>query len=282
MPKTLVTHQHPDLDAIMSMWLFVRFDQPRYGDAQLVFVPAGETYKHEMVDSDNDIIHMDTGRGVFDHHQPGAPKTCASQLVYEHLMNGGQVDEDDKPLRQMIDFALDIDHFQDLYWPDPVNPRYAFTLHEVIPALHALQIHDDEAVARMVFVYLDAVYQKLKEWERGREIIEESQEFESVWGKGVAVTGEVDDLAKLAQRMGYLITLIYNPKKKYMKVKTAPHVALDLRPLYDKIVPIDGPDLWFYHNSGHILLTGSDKGAPKAPTKLTVEAMLEIIKNITQ
>lgn len=282
MPKTLVTHIHPDLDAIMSLWLFVRFDQPRFGDARLVFIPAGETYKNEMVDSDNDVVHVDTGRGVFDHHQPGVKQTCASKLIMDHLMNGGQIDEDDVPLIEMVNYALDIDNFQDLYWPDSSNTRYAFMLHEVIPALHALQIHDDEAVARLGFVYLDAVYQKMKEWHHGREIIENSQEFESAWGKGVAIVGETDDMSKLAQKMGYSIAVIYNPKKQYMKVKTAPRVPLDLKPLYDKMTELEGPDMWFYHNSGHIMLTGSDKGGPKAPTTMTIEKMLEVIEEITQ
>lgn len=280
MAKTIVTHLHPDLDAIMSAWLLVRFDQSRYGDARLIFLPAGETYKGELVDSDNDVTHVDTGRGVFDHHQPGVKDTCASKLVFEHLVNSGLIEEDDEPLKAMVDFALEIDHFRDLYWPENDHPRYAFMLHEVIPALHSLQVHDDEAVTRMGFVYLDAVYQKLKEREKGKEIIEESQEFESAWGKGIAITGEVDDLAKLAQRMGYQIVVIYNPKKKYMKVKTAPRTAFPLKPLYDKIVEIDGSEMWFYHNSGHIMLTGSDKGAPKAPTSLTIEKMLEVIESI--
>jgi hypothetical protein len=280
MPKTLVTHIHPDLDAIFSLWLFVRFDQSRYGDAKLAYVAQGSTYKNEPVDSDDDVIHADTGRGVFDHHQPGVLNTCAGKLVYDHLLLGGHIDEDDIPVREMVDFVLEIDNFQDLYWPDTDNPRYAFMIHEIVPALHSLQIYDDEAVTRMTFTYLDATYQKLKERMNGKEIIEDGIQFDSVWGKGIAISGEVDDLSKLGQRMGYHIVVIYNPKKQYMKVKTAPRVPLALKPLYDKIIELESPDMWFYHNSGHIMLTGSDKGGPKAPTTLTLDRMIEIIQNI--
>ena len=282
MPKTIVTHIHPDLDAIMSAWLLVRFNQSRYGDARLEFIPAGETYRHEMVDSDNDVIHVDTGRGVFDHHQPGVTDTCASRLVWEHLVNGGQIEEDDEAVKEMVEYALEIDHFRDLYWPESDNPRYAFMLSEIIPALHSLQIHDDEAVARMGFVFLDGVYQKLKERQKGIEIIEEAKTFESAWGRGVAIEGVMDDLSKLAQKMGYEIVVVYNPKKKYMKVKTTPRTKLPLKALYDKIQTIEGPDMWFYHNSGHIMLTGSDKGPPKQPTSLTLERMLEIIGQVSE
>ena len=40
----IVTHIHPDLDAIMSSWLLVRFNQPQFGDAKFEFVPAPTTY----------------------------------------------------------------------------------------------------------------------------------------------------------------------------------------------------------------------------------------------
>lgn len=282
MPKTVVTHIRPDLDAIMAMWLLIRFDQSRYGDARLEFVPAGETYKGQQPDVDDNVIHVDTGRGVFDHHQPGVKDTCASELVREHLINGGQIEEDDEALMQMVETAREIDHFHDLYWPESFEPRFAFTLSEIIPALHTLQTHDNEAVTRMGFVYLDAVYQNLKNRLKGKEIIEDSKEFESIWGKGIAIESEQDDLSKLAQKMGYGIVVSFNPKKIYLKVKTTPRTKLPLKPLYDKIVAIDGPETWFYHNSGHILLTGSDKGLPKKATRLTLESIQQLIVDVSE
>src|SRR5687768_6706303 len=82
--KTLVTHMSPDLDALMSSWLILRF-LPKWGEAELAFVPAGKTLNNMPPDSDPAIIHVDTGMGKFDHHQNG-DYTCASKKVFEYLI----------------------------------------------------------------------------------------------------------------------------------------------------------------------------------------------------
>lgn len=282
MPALIVTHYNPDLDAVMSAWLLVRFAQSRFGDAELAFCPAGKTYKDELVDSDPEIVHVDTGRGVYDHHQPGRTKTCAAKLVWESLKSEGYLEEENKPLEVMIEYVYEIDSFQDCYWPEAENPRYAFMLHEILPALHSLQIYDNEAVARMGFSYLDAAYQSLKNVEHAKKNIEEAEKFESAWGRGVAIAAETDDLSKVAQRMGYQIVVSFHPKKKYLKIKTAPRVSLDLKPLHDKIRKKEDGKIWFYHNSGHILLSGSDKSAPEEITNITMQELLQMIKEVTE
>ena len=285
MPKTIVTHFHPDLDAIMSAWLLVRFDQSQFGDAQFAFCSAGQTYRGEEVDSDPDTVHVDTGMGRYDHHMPGGEKTCAARLVFQSLQAAGYIDEDDSALRAMSDFAYEIDTFADCYWPEAEHPRYAFMLHEIIPALHALQIHDNEAVLRAGFLYLDGVYQFLKNTRHAKEAIQEAdregQTFDSPWGRGIYVTSSAGDVSKVAQKMGYGIVIIYDPIKKYMKIKTAPKVKFSLRSLYDKIVELEPLDMWIYHPSGHIVLNGSDKG-PKKLTELSIEDILGLIGKIEQ
>jgi len=277
MSKMIVTHIHPDLDAIMSAWLLVRFDQSRYGDAKFAFVPAPHTYKDLPPDNDPDIVHTDVGGGKWDHHKSGGFATCASRLVYEDLVAEGRVSPTDEALKEMTTFAFDIDTFADCYWPGTDHPRMAFMLHEVIPALHRMQTHDNEAVLRMVFVYLDGVYQRLKDWQKGKEAVYEGTEFESVWGKGVIVKTAADDVSKTAQKMGYQIVVIEDTKHGYLKIKTAPGVALSLEVLYAKIAEREDKSKWVYHNSGHMLFVGSDKGEKKEKSILTASDILEMI-----
>lgn len=277
MTKLIVTHIHPDLDAIMSSWLLVRFDQSRYGDAKFAFVPAPHTYKDLPPDNDPNIVHVDVGAGKFDHHKPGGFSTCASKLVWEELIAEKLIDEEDIPLKRLVDIALEVDTFADCYWPGTDHPRMALMLHEIIPALHRLQIHDNEAVLRMVFVYLDGVYQRLKDWEKGKEAVNEGEEFESIWGKGIIVTTAADDVSKTAQKMGYEIVVISDEKKGHLKIKTAPGVKTSLKALYDKISLRESPERWVYHNSGHMLFSGSDKGELKERTTLHVKDILEMI-----
>ncbi len=278
MTKLIVTHIHPDLDAIMSSWLLVRFDQSRYGDAKFEFVPAPTTYRGLPPDNDPNVVHLDVGGGKFDHHKPGGFATCASKLVWEELVAEGLISPTDLALKDMVEMAFEIDTFADCYWPDSDKARMAFMLHEIIPALHRLQTHDNEAVLRMVFVYLDGVYQRLKDIERGRESIMEGEEFESAWGRGILVNSPADDVSKIAQKMGYEIVVINDPEKGHLKIKTAPGVELPLEKIYVKIGEREDKSRWVYHNSGHMLFSGSDKGEQKERTKLTAREILEMIK----
>lgn len=281
MSKLIVTHIHPDLDAIMSSWLLARFNQSQFGDAKFEFVPAPHTYKDLPPDNDPNIVHVDVGGGKFDHHKPGGFVTCAAKLVYEELVAEKLVSEDDESIKEMIKIAYEIDTFADCYWPGTESPRMALMLHEIIPALHRLQVYDNEAVLRMVFVYLDATYQRLKDWEKGKMAVNEGKEFESAWGKGIIVTTAADDVSKTAQKMGYDIVVIHDPQKGFLKIKTAPAVKLSLKSLYDKICLREDPERWVYHNSGHMLFSGSDKGELKERTQLTLHDLLEMIKGVS-
>ena len=280
MPKLIVTHIYPDLDAVMACWLFVRFSQSQYGDAQFEFVPAPGTYKGLPPDNDPRVVHVDTGGGKFDHHQlKDGYLTCAAKLVWEELVAEGLIFPTDVALREMVKVALEVDQFRDCYWPETDHPRMALMLHEIIPALHRLQTHDNEAVLRLVFVYLDGVYQRLKDWQKGKDSVMEGQEFESRWGRGIVVITAASDVSKTAQKMGYDIVVIHDPQKGHLKIKTAPNVLQPLKPLYDKIVLRESPKRWVYHNSGHMLFSGSDKGGIKEPTQLQVSDILEMISH---
>jgi hypothetical protein len=266
----------------MSSWLLVRFDQSRYGDAKFEFVPAPHTYKDLPPDNDPNIVHTDVGGGKFDHHKPGGFTTCAAKLVYEELIAEKLVSEDDEALIEMIKIAYEVDTFQDCYWPGTDSPRMALMLHEIIPALHRLQTHDNEAVLRLVLVYLDGVYQRLRDWQKGKEAVNEGTEFESAWGKGIIVTTAADDVSKTAQKMGYAIVVISDSQKGHLKIKTAPEVKLPLKAIYDKIVLREDPERWVYHNSGHMLFSGSDKGEQKQRTELALNDLLEMIKEVSE
>ncbi len=280
MPKMIVTHKNPDLDAIMSCWLLVRFDQPRYGDAALAFIPARTTYRDQPVDSDPDVVHVDVAYGRFDHHQVGAPKTCASKLVWEDLVAQNLVSPTDTALAAMVEYSLDIDLFQDCFWPEAQHDRFTFMLAEIIPAMHHLQIYDNEAVARMVFGYLDATYQRLKDWEKSKQAIKDGQEFSSVWGRGIVVETGADDVSKLAQRQGYTMVIVHDSEKGYLKIKLRPDTPRNLDELYAKITSRESPNRWFYHNSGLMLFSGSDKGSAKEKTELRPDDILKYIKEI--
>ena len=79
--------------------------------------------------------------------------------------------------------------------------------------------------------------------------------------------------------MGYAIVLIYDTVNGYLKIKTAPNVTMPLQVLYDKILQREGPEKWVYHNSGHMLFSGSDKGGLQEKTQLHLADLLKMIES---
>ena len=279
MNRLIVTHRHPDLDAVMSAWLLHRFD-PYFSEANFVFVPAGTAYKGLPPDGEREVANVDTGGGKFDHHQPGKPDTCASVLVREDLISRGHLAPTDLAIAEMTEVARDIDLFHDLFWPEPDSSRYAFMLHEILPSLHNSGKYDDEAVLRIGLVILDAVYARLKNIENAKHDIQNGEIVETRYGKTIIVESQADDLSKVAQKMGYGLAVVLDPYTGYIRIKSSPAIPERLDLLYAKICEVDEKAAWVYHIGGHMLFTGTSKGPAHAPSKLTFAEVVDIIKKI--
>mgnify|MGYP001568014235 CR=1 FL=1 len=98
--KLIVTHFSPDLDAVTSVWLIKRFFK-NWEKAEVKFVAAGKTWENQPVDTDEEIIHVDTGLGKFDHHNTD-DDTCAAALVLEALQQGNKAIGQTRPRIFMI------------------------------------------------------------------------------------------------------------------------------------------------------------------------------------
>ncbi len=277
MTKLIVTHHHPDLDGIAAAWILVRH-LPEFVDPSFAFVPAGQSYRDEPVDSDPDVVHVDTGKGMFDHHDKEREKLSAAELVYRHVLGKRSELAGDEALREMVNFVTDIDHFGEYFWPDPLNSRYSFMLSSIVPSLHLLNLYSPEEVVRMVFVMLDAVYQTLKDTSHAKQEIARGNEFDTVWGKGIAVLSGADTIMKVAQRMGYEVVVRKDPRTGFTKIKSAPKEKIDLRPIYDRIIVLEGDGRWYFHPSGHMLINGTSKNAEVEPSALTPSDIVKIIE----
>jgi len=163
--RYIVTHANPDLDAVSSVWLIKRFWNG-WETAEPLFVPAGETidsykkkaedaYKYEGDFDNAEIVHVDTGLGMFDHHQDNRD-TCAARLVVDVLVEAQKMQESgdtyrtddgiiiqprhfqEEALRRMSDHINDIDHFRQVYYPEATDDRYQFMLVDVLDGLNLL------------------------------------------------------------------------------------------------------------------------------------------------
>ena len=276
--KTIVTHFSPDLDAITSCWLIKKFF-PGWKNAEIKFVPAGLTYEKKPVDSNPEIIHVDTGLGKFDHHQSN-DLTCAAEKILNYLQKNDLIKiKLIKPLKILIDFVIEDDHFLEIYYPETESSRYTFLLNNLIDGLKNT-LTDDLRLVEFIFIALDGALDKLKKQEVAQAEIKKGFVFHSYLGKSFAIESPNDEVLRLAQKSGYQLVARKDPKYGNIRIKTPPNPKLDLMPLYNKILKVDSKGSWFLHSSKHMLLNGSPKRRDQIPSPLTITKLIEIIKSV--
>ena len=306
MLKMIVTHKNPDWDAITSVWILKNF-LPGFENAKVEFVQAGTVFTGsvlasaeviEIVDG-KEIIHVDTGLGPLDHHQTSDMDTCAASLAWSYVRknNSDFKDMDNvkiEAISKIVKYVVDLDHFQEVYWFDAASDIYDFGFYGLIEGFKTKFVGEDLKCAEFGFELLDVMKHRLEQkiWAEN-EIKEKGVEFETRFGKSLAIESLNDEVIKLAQKMGYQILVRRDPRKGYIRIKAMPvrnlklktnNLALnkedniDLTPVYDKLKELDSKANWFLHVSKKMLLNGSSKNLDMKASKLNLQEITEIIK----
>ena len=85
--------------------------------------------------------------------------------------------------------------------------------------------------------------------------------------------------------MGYVIVARRDPRKGYLRIKTKPNKndgdkGIDLTLVCEQFKKMDPDATWFLHVSKKMLLNGSPKNPKMKPTKLPLNAIIEVLKTI--
>jgi len=276
--KTVVAHQSVDADAVTALWLIVRF-QPGWKTADIKFVPAGQTLNHQAVDSNPEIIHVDTGLGKFDHHQKNE-FSCAAKKVYLWLKKEAYIPKElIIPLKRMVDYITEIDHFRSVDYPDPTNDRYDFNFGPIVEGLRS-QFKTDKETTVFSFKILDTILQIMRNKTRAEKEIKEGLIFSTRWGKALAMNSKNAEATKLALKMGYAVVVTKDNKKGHIRIKAHPTREIDLTKGYQEIKKIDKKGDWFLHVSKKMLLNGSSKNPYLKPSPLSLQRIIAILKKI--
>ncbi len=276
--KIIVTHVSPDFDGIPAIWLLKRF-HPEFRSARVEFVPAGNnTYNNEPVDSNPDVVHVDTGGGRFDHHDTNQ-FTCGAKLVYDWLIKEGYVEKDNKALARLIQVVTELDHGWDHYkWPDAASDRYEFSLHNVLSGIKGVYKGDYSRAIAWTIDSLDGVYRLLKSKVKAEEDLKEGQEFRTRWGKGVAVYTGNDSVMDAAIKNGYALVVRKDPKRGFVRITGSNKHKVDLTKAYKNIMKVDKVGTWFLHASKVLLRNGSSRNPTMKPTKLELAEVVKILE----
>jgi hypothetical protein len=289
------------MDAITSVWLLRKF-LPGWEEAQVKFVPAGERvggepkgqsfdYAIENIGRD-EYIQVDTGMGPLDHHQTQSIEVCATTrtldfikkdlLAYKPPINPEKLEA----LERMVKYVLQVDHFQEVFRKDSLADYHDFSVVNILDGLKLQRPNQDEYYVTFISQCLDALLHDFenKIWAE-REIRQNGIEFQTKWGKGLAIESINDSVVKLAQLMGYVIVARRDPRKGYLRIKAKPNQSdtdkgVDLTLVSEKLGKMDPTATWFLHVSKKMLLNGSPKNPKMKPTKLPLSDIIEVLKTI--
>ncbi len=274
--KIIVTHLSPDFDALSACWLIIRY-LPGWTQAEIKYVPAGQTYENKPVDSDSNIIHVDTGLGKFDHHQTNSA-TCAAKIILDYLIKKNHVPARIIPtLIRFTDFVVDIDHFRYVNYPDPAADYHDFSLYQIIEGLKSV-INEKKELENIVFKLLDAQLQILNNKIIAELELKKGFIFQSKWGKAIVLESKNSEVLNLSLKMGFKLAAKKDPQTGNIRIKSFP--KLDLTLLHQKIIQIDKKATWFFHVSRSMLLNGSSKNTHFIPSSLSVKRLIELIKSV--
>ncbi|MCL5438991.1 MAG: hypothetical protein M1268_03305 [Patescibacteria group bacterium] len=297
--KIIATHTSPDLDAICSVWLIKKF-LPMWDTAQVKYVQAGEKLKNtnsnepiEKIGAD-EIIHVDTGLGILDHHQIKDQNICAASLVWEFIKTQspefiGEISERIKDkivaIDRVIKIVIEIDHFREVFWKDAVADYQEFTFSEILEGLKLAKPDQDEYYLDFGIKALDAILSNFENRIWAEKEIARGKEFETSFGKAIGFETLNDSVIKLAQRMGYVLVIRKDSRKGYVRIKAMPskeahEKGIDLTLAYEKLKKMDPEATWYLHVSGKMLLNGTTKNPNMKPTKLGLDDIIEVLKEL--
>lgn len=239
-------------------------------------MPAGDTLADQPVDSDPNVIHVDTGGGKFDHHQDQKRKPACFQVLSELKKQSLKVSENEA-LERLIAVVTDADEGNYIHWPESQTDRYEFSLDSLIGGLKKLG-YPDEKVVELACILLDGVYSTLRSKIRAEKILDEGIVFKTPWGKGIGFEADSDAVLDLGEKKGFSVVVRRDPHNGSVRIYARNDRGVDLTPVLEKLKKMDSEATWFLHQSKCLLLNGSSKNPNMRITKLSFKEVLEAFK----
>ena len=260
-----VSHHYPDLDSCMSIWLLSRFvhDKEEY---EFEFVSVGQTIEEENKGKSNVYIDVDTGGGIFDHHDTN-DYVCSASLI----MRKYNLDRDDA-IKKMIEYVLKADH--GLVFDIDVGN---FDLLNIIEGLNNSDNMGSKDVMKFSLKAMDGVYKGLKQNTIAQKEISKIISFNTKWGQGAALETSNRKTRYLAHRKGYIIFIYVDPKSGYKGITADGRSDVDFSEAYQRVKKKEPTADWFLHSSRPLLLCVSSKAPDKKKSSLSLDQLINLV-----
>lgn len=302
----IVVHSSPDWDAIGSVWILKRF-LPGWENAKVEFVPAGDrsprvTNKSKEADTqvivmqgEDKIIHADTGLTPLDHHQIYDINICSTSRCWDYVLeqnkelhagvNNSKREDKIAAVSRIVDYIVQLDHFQEVFWKDAGSDIHEFSIYGILEGLKSLKPNQDEYYVSFGMEILDSLVHRFESRIWAEREIEKGREFQTKWGKSLALETINDSVIKLAQKMGYAVVVRRDPRKGYIRIKAVPFKEgvtpeINLTLAAEQLRKMDPEATWFLHVSNKMLLNGTPKNPKMVPTKLSLDQIVKVLEKI--
>lgn len=279
--KKIITHINPDLDAVAAVWIIKRF-LPGWKEAEVEFVEAtADGEKIPGVDSEPEVLYVDVGRGKLDHHQTN-DYLSATRLCWDYVLEQRQhqsLKETEKEAgERLVEIVTQIDNAKDLNWEEAGEARYYFYLHILIDGLRGLG-ESDQQVLEFGFRALDSAFLTLKNKIRAEEDLKKGAEFQTPWGKAIALESANKRVLWEGEIEGFVLVVKKNPENGAIQIYARPDSKVNLTAAYQKFKKMDPLADWFLHASGKLLLNESSVNPNMRPTKLSLDQIIKVLKS---
>lgn len=270
--KVIITHKKPHLDEVVAAWLLTTFD-PALNNASFEFV--GYTTDGSNVPTGEQYVAIGVGRGKFDEHGLKVGHSC-NQLVYQDLLHRGLI-PNDRYEKKALDWLVDYAHKEDTaQWNDTDPNHTSFSIPSILRGLWLVH-QDDELLMRRGMEIVEAVVRQLDERAKFDVDWDKRIEFQTQWGKAVAVHSSFRGSDVFAYHLGFVLRVQTDPTKSFGDYRAPAGSNVDLSTLYTKLNNLE-PGTWYLHQSKKILTANVDPATGQPPTKLNLQQLIDLVK----
>ncbi len=269
---TIVTHKKPHLDEVVASWLLETFD-PAFKGGDYIFI-ANNPHGGDMPPGKN-LIGLGVGRGKYDEHGLKVGQS-ATRLVYEDLLHRGLIPNEaheDKALEWLVHYA----HQEDTGMWETNDPAYtSFSIPAILRG-RFLNTNSDQEIITFGHQIIESVMANLNARAKFLADWDQRTEFESIWGKAVALTSQFKASDVFAYHEGFVLRVQKDPTKDFGDFRAPARSAVDLSTIYQKVESLE-PGAWFLHQSKKILVASNDPSGGLPTTKLTLQQLIDLVK----
>jgi len=278
--KKIITHISPHLDEIFAIWALKKYD-PGFSEIEVKFKatnPTGGEVDLESVDKDPDTVYLGIGRGKFDEHDKKTDQeTTAASLVWMDIVDRGlaPTGADLAAVDKLLSFVIKDDTGELKGMGDYLVD---YTISALWDGFSKVQRGDSDKKLEYGLPMMDYMFAYLRGIANAEIVLEDAQNFETEWGKGLALSADYKETQVVAYRRGFNIVIVINPKLGYHLILGNPASQVDLTGVFAKLKEIDSEAEWYLHQSKRMLISGSHSAPNVKISKLSLEQMIDLVR----